>query len=84
MNSKRNLAGALALGAALVLGGCGGGDSGPSGGTTGSIPASATASLDGFTAYMKMLVAGSSETSSPVTLGDATAPASETATPVGL
>jgi len=88
MNCKRNMAGALALGVALVLGGCGGGgDSGNGASGTdiaGSIPSSATASVDAFIAYMKLQIAGTSETSNPVSLGDAAGPTSETASPVGL
>lgn len=87
MNCKRNFASALALGIALVLGGCGGGDSGSGTGgssSAGSIPASATASVDAFVAYMKLQIAGTSETSTPVSLGSATGPTSETASPSGL
>ncbi len=90
MNSKRNLASALALsGALLALSGCGGGsDSGYAGNGGGdaanTIPASATSSVDAFVAYMKLQIAASSDTSSPVLLGTAVAPTSDTASPVGL
>ena len=94
MKSKRNLASLLALcGAALVLAGCGGGndysgnsgDGNASGGNTSvSIPSSATVSDDSFIAYMKVLVGSTDDTGNPVSLGDATAPGSDTASPVGL
>jgi hypothetical protein len=92
MNFKRHSMGVFALGAALVLGGCGGGGDGGSnnagngtgGDASSSIPSSATASIEAFAAYMKVQVAGISETSSPILLGNAIAPTSDTATPVGL
>lgn len=93
MNAKTNLRYVATLAALLVVAGCGGGggDHGSSAGsgngsgsTSGSIPASATTSGDSFIAYMKSIIAGSSETSQPVLLGDAVAPVSETATPSGL
>lgn len=94
MKSKRNLASLIALcGAALALAGCGGGSdysansgdgNGSGGGTTTSIPSSATASADSFVAYMKVLVGSTDDTSSPVSLGDASGPGSDTASPVGL
>ena len=93
MNAKKNLCRVATLCALFVVAGCGGGGgdhgSGNSGGNgsvanSGSIPASATSSNDGFIAYMKSIIAGSSETSQPVLLGDAVAPVSETATPSGL
>ena len=94
MKSKRNLASTLALcSAVLALAGCGGGngdsgnagDNGGSGGGGGmSLPSSATASADGFIAYMKVLVGSADDTGNPVSLGDATGPGSDTASPVGL
>jgi len=88
MNCKQKLASAFALSAALMVGGCGGDSSGPSGGTgssgAGSIPASVTASVESFIAYVQTIVAASSETSSPVAVSGAVGPTSETATPVGL
>lgn len=91
MKSKRNLASAIVVfGAVLALSGCGGGDSG-SGGVAGgngngstSIPGSATASVDAFVAYVRLQLAASSDTSSPILLGNAVAPTSDTASPVGL
>jgi len=93
MKSKRNLASTLALcSAVLVLSGCGGGnedsgnagDNGGSGGGTTSLPTSATASVDSFIAYMKVLVGSTDDTGNPVSLGDAAIPGSDTASPVGL
>lgn len=93
MKSKRNLASTLALcGVVLALAGCGGGngdsgyagDNGGSGGGSTSLPTSATASVDSFIAYMKVLVGSTDDTGNPVSLGDATIPGSDTASPVGL
>lgn len=92
MTSKRNLATAVAVfGTVLALSGCGGGGdssaSSSAGGnttSTSSLSATATASVDAFIAYLKVVISGSSDTSSPVQLGDAVAPTSDTASPVGL
>jgi hypothetical protein len=45
---------------------------------------SATASADSFIAYMKTLIASSSETAAPISLGTSVAPTSDTAQPTGL
>lgn len=92
MKSKRNLASAIVvLGAVFALSGCGGGSDSGSGGVAGgngngstSIPDSATASVDAFVAYVRLQLAASSDTSSPILLGNAVAPTSDTASPVGL
>lgn len=97
MKSKRNLASTLALcGVVLTLAACGGGNgdsgnagnsgdgNGSGGGTSTSIPGSATASIDSFVAYMKVMIASADDISEPVSLGDAAGPGSDTASPVGL
>jgi hypothetical protein len=64
---------------------CAGGATGTNGNgdATSSVPASAMQSVGAFMAYMKGLVASSSETDSPMLLGDAVAPVSETDPPSG-
>lgn len=97
MKSKRNLASTLALcSAVLALAACGGGsgdsgnagnsgnNDGSGGSTSTSIPGSATASVDSFVAYMKVLIESTNDTGEPVSLGDATGPDNDTASPVGL
>lgn len=97
MKSKRNLASTLALcSAVLALAACGGGSgdsgnagnsgssNGSGGSTSTSIPGSATASVDSFVAYMKVMIESADDTGEPVSLGDATGPDSDTANPVGL
>lgn len=93
MNHKSNLGRVLMLATVLAMAGCGGGGGGFPAGTTGitgngestsSVPASAMQSVGAFIAYMKGLVASNSETSSPVLLGDAVAPVSETDAPSSL
>lgn len=96
MNDKSNLQRVLTLAAVLAMAGCGGGGGGggfPVGATatgpngngdsTSSVPASAMQSVGAFMAFMKGLVASSSETDSPMRLGDAVAPVSETDPPSG-
>ena len=97
MKSKRNLASTLALcSAVLALAACGGGsgdsgnagnsgdNNGSGGDSSNAIPRSATASVDSFVAYMKVLIESADDTGNPVSLGDATGPDSDTASPVGL
>ena len=80
----------------FAIAGCGGGGGGGAGsgggvpmGGTGSgetstaLPASALQSVDAFVAYMKQLVASTSDTSEPVQLGDAVLPVSDTTETAG-
>ena len=69
-----------ALGAALLLAACGGGgnDDPPA---TSEVPASASASVDGFVDYLKKLVASSAETLEPVDTAAVTGPTDETSEP---
>ena len=78
----------LALATAAALGGCGGGGDDDNAGadaqgppsTAGSdVPEAARQSADGLVAYVKQLIASSTnETSEPVRLGDAALPVSDT------
>jgi hypothetical protein len=94
MNHGSSLQRVLVLATVLAIAGCGGGGGGGGGGiplgggasgsgSTSSVPASAMQSVEAFVAYMKALVASSSETDSPILLGDAVAPVSETAVASG-
>jgi hypothetical protein len=68
------------LGAALLLAACGGGghDDPPA---TSEVPASASASVDGFVDYLKKLVAASADTLEPVDTAAVTGPTDETSEP---
>ncbi|MGE4242838.1 hypothetical protein [Ramlibacter sp.] len=84
------------LAAALLAAGCGsgGGDDGvatvpptttpptttPPTATT-DVPASAMASVDGFIAYLRQVLASSNEVSEPLLVGTAVAPTDETSEP---
>jgi len=77
--------------AALALAGCGGGSgeviapstastpSTPGGGS--EVPASALSSVDGLVAYLKQLIAQTSDSSEPVVLGNAVLPVDDRAEP---
>ena len=69
-----------ALGAALLLAACGGGgnDDPPA---TSEVPASASASVDGFVDYLRKLVASSADTLEPVDTAAVTGPTDETSEP---
>lgn len=78
---------ALALVAVAALAGCGGGGGGgrdtevtvtPRGT---DVPESALQSVPGLIAYMKELIAGTSETTEPVFVGNAVLPTDETSEP---
>ncbi|MDM0032076.1 hypothetical protein QTI33_07960 [Variovorax sp. J22P271] len=95
MKHKSNLQRALMLATVLAIAGCGGGGGGGgfpvvgangaagNGASTSTVPASAMQSVGAFMAFMKGLVASSSETDSPMQLGDAVVPISETDPPSG-
>lgn len=88
----RRLAAVAALASALAVAGCGGGSDGPSvtaapgvelvPGT--AVPVSATSSVAGVIAFLMQLIAGTSETSDPIAVGDAVLRTSDTedATPI--
>lgn len=69
-----------ALSGAALLAGCGGGghDAPPA---TSEVPASASASIDGFVDYLKKLVASSADTLEPVDTAAVTGPTDETSEP---
>ena len=69
-----------ALAAATLLAACGGGghDDPPA---TSEVPASASASVDGFIDYLKKLVASSADTLEPVDTAAVTGPTDETSEP---
>jgi hypothetical protein len=79
---------AVAIALSAVLGACGssGGDDdappAPSPGTGSDVPSSALESVAGLLAYVNELIAGTSETSEPVRVGDVTLPVSDTTEPV--
>ncbi|HKX41882.1 MAG TPA: hypothetical protein VJO99_12045 [Burkholderiaceae bacterium] len=82
-----------ALGAAVLLVACGGGggdDGGNGGGGGGSnnpppvtseVPASASASVNGFVGYLKALVVAAADLLEPVDVATVTPPSSDTAEP---
>ncbi len=72
----------MALCAAAVLAGCGGGDDPPA--VTEAVPASASESSDGFMGYVKALVASSADTLEPVDVSAVTPPADDAAEPVAV
>ena len=70
-----------ALAAAALVAACGGNDhSDPP--ATSEVPASASASIDGFIAYLKRLVVSSAETLEPVDTSMVTPPTDETREPL--
>lgn len=79
--SKRLLMVMCAAGS-MALSACGGGDDGPAPvPPTTEVPASASASVDGFISYLKTLVVASADTLEPVDVSAVTPPASETDEP---
>ena len=68
--------------AAVMLVACGGGDDAPPPpAATVEVPGSASASVDGFIAYLKELVASAADMLEPVDVSAVTPPASETTEP---
>ena len=86
--SRVLLAGTIAASAALVLVACGGGggDAAPIDGLLSGtdIPASATASSDGATAFVASVVAAPLDSTEPLALGDAVLASSDSAEPTDL
>ena len=72
--------------AAVVLTACGGGDDAPAPppAATVEVPGSASASVDGFIAYLKELVASAADMLEPVDVSAVTPPASETTEPAAV
>lgn len=79
--------GCMALAAAALLPGCGGGDGDDGGGArapsaASQVPASAMQSSEGLAAFMVSLIKnGTDSTSAPLMLGEATLPKSDTTEP---
>jgi hypothetical protein len=73
----------VALCAATMLIACGGGDDNPppTPPATAEVPGSASASVDGFIAYLKELVASAADMLEPVDVSTVAPPGSETAEP---
>ena len=71
----------LALCAAAALAGCGGGGGDHMPPATESVPASASASSDGFIGYLKALVASAADMLEPVDVSAVTPPADDTGEP---
>ncbi|MFT3816724.1 MAG: hypothetical protein QM750_03695 [Rubrivivax sp.] len=78
MRSK-TIPAALAATAALVA--CGGGGDHDAPQATDEVPASASASIDGFVDYLKKLVASSADKLEPVDTASVTPPTDETSEP---
>jgi hypothetical protein len=79
-----------AIGAVMVLVACGGGGGDNGGSASGSnnpppvtaeVPASASASVDGFVGYLKALVAAAADLLEPVDIAAVMPPGSDTAEP---
>ena len=71
----------LVLVAAAALAGCGGGGSDYVPPATESVPASASASVSGFIAYLQQLVVASADMLEPVDVSAVTPPTDDTAEP---
>ncbi|MEP7056848.1 MAG: hypothetical protein ABI809_03635 [Caldimonas sp.] len=69
----------LVLASAALLAACGGGDDTPA--PTSQVPASASASIDGFVAYLQALVVAPADTLEPVDVSAVTPPSDETSSP---
>lgn len=88
----RSFIAAAAITTALAVTGCGGGSDGPSvtaaptvdlvPGTM--VPTSATSSVAGVIAFLMQLIAGTSETTDPIAVGDAVLSTSETDDPTPI
>ncbi|HEX7441050.1 MAG TPA: hypothetical protein VF319_13240 [Caldimonas sp.] len=70
----------LVLCAAAALAACGGGDDTPPPPTS-QVPASASASIDGFIAYLRALVVAAADSLEPVDVSGVTPPTDETSEP---
>ena len=70
-----------ALAAAALLAACGGGGGHDEPPATSEVPASASASVNGFVDYLKKLVASAADTLEPVDTAAVTGPTDETSEP---
>ena len=72
---------AVAISAAALVSACGGSDYNNAVDPTAAVPPAASESVDGFIAYLKLLVASSADTLEPVDTSMVTAPTDETSEP---
>jgi hypothetical protein len=72
---------ACVFGAAALLAGCGGGGGDETPAPTAQVPASANASVGGFIAYLKALVAAPASMLEPVDVSGVVPPTDETSEP---
>ncbi|MGZ5715161.1 MAG: hypothetical protein ACXWIG_13465 [Caldimonas sp.] len=70
-----------ALAAAVLVAACGGNDFPAAPPATSQVPPSASASIDGFIAYLKELIASAADMLEPVDTSMVTAPKDETSEP---
>jgi len=70
-----------ALCAAALVAACGGNDSNDTPPATSEVPASASQSVNGFIAYLKLLVASAADMLEPVDTSSVTGPTDETSEP---
>lgn len=77
---KKAILGAM-LASAALLSACGGDDDSPVPDATTSVPASASESVGGFIAYLKLLVVSAADMLEPVDVSAVTPQTSETAEP---
>ncbi|MEO8526263.1 MAG: hypothetical protein ABI460_16170 [Caldimonas sp.] len=77
----RNKATLAALAAAALVVACGGGSDFQNPPATSSVPASASASIDGFIAYLRELVVSAADMLEPVDTSMVTGPTDETSEP---
>ena len=79
-----------AIGALTACGGGGGDDGGTTAGGGGGavagsdVPSSALQSSDGLVAFLKQLIAGTSDNTEPIALGNVTLPLSDTTEPAAV
>ena len=88
MTARRKIAvwaGVAAMAGAALVAGCGGDNNGvQTPPATTSVPPSASASVAGFIAYLKLLVASSADTLEPVDTSMVTPPKDDTVEPVAV
>ena len=78
-NLKKAGFGVALVAALAVVGGCGGSDDTPA--ATSQVPDSASQSVGGFIAYLKLLVASAADTLEPVDVSAVTPPSDDTSEP---
>lgn len=71
----------IALFASTLLAACGSGSSSPPAAVTEVVPASASATVDGYVGYLKLLVVAMADTREPVDVSQVMPPTTDTAEP---